>query len=119
MVNIPVAGPVSNSRSGSIDLNSKSLEDLRKESQGKGDGGLAKSLSTVGRWWHTSCYEMVSLPFDDMERSIWNDKALLEECEKRETGFKLLLCYAQKPADPFSRSGSTLKATTNDPRSRR
>ena len=119
MVNIPVAGPVSNSRSGSMDLNSKSLEDLRKESQGKGDGGLAKSLSTVGRWWHTRCYEMVSLPYDDMERSIWNDKALLEECEKRETGFKLLLCYAQKPADPFSRSGSTPKATTNDLRYRR
>ncbi|KAL2037441.1 hypothetical protein N7G274_009926 [Stereocaulon virgatum] len=119
MVNIPVAGPVSNSRSGSMDLNSKSLEDLRKESQGKGDGGLAKSLSTVGRWWHTRCYEMVSLPYDDTERSIWNDKALLEECEKRETGFKLLLCYAQKPADHFSRSGFTSKATTSDSRPRR
>ena len=112
ILNVPVAGHVSNSRSGSMDLNSKSLEDLRKESQGKGDGSLAKSLSTVGRWWFTRCYEMVALPYDDMERSIWNDKALLEECEKRETGFKLLLCYAQKPADPFSRSGSTPKVTS-------
>ena len=118
IVNVPVAGHVSNSRSGSMDLNSKSLEDLRKESQGKGDGSLAKSLSTVGRWWFTRCYEMVCLPYDDMERSIWNDKALLEECEKRETGFKLLLCYAQKPADPFSRSGSTPQATSG-PRPRR
>ena len=117
MVNIPVAGHVSNSRSGSMDLNSKSLEDLRKESQGKGDGGLGKSLSTVGRWWHTRCYEMVSLPYDDTERSIWNDKALLDECEKRETGFKLLLCYAQKPAASFSEVGPTPKAT-NDSRFR-
>ena len=112
ILNVPVAGHVSNSRSGSMDLNSKSLEDLRKESKGKGDGGLAKSLSTVGRWWFTRCYEMVCLPYDDLERSIWNDKALLEECEKRETGFKLLLCYAQKPADPSSKSGTTPKATS-------
>ena len=112
ILNVPVAGHVSNSRSGSMDLNSTSLEDLRKESQGKGDGSLAKSLSTVGRWWFTRCYEMVCLPYDDMGRSIWNDKALLEECEKRETGFKLLLCYAQKPADPFSRSESTPTATS-------
>ena len=109
VVNVPVAGPVNTSRSGSFDGNSKSLEDLRKESSGKGDGGLAKSLPTVGRWWFTRCYETVSMPYDDMERSIWNDKALLDECEKRETGFKLLLCYAQKPMNPYSRSGSPHK----------
>jgi len=113
MINVPVAGHVNNSRSGSFDGNSKSLEDLRKESSGKGDGGLAKSLPTVGRWWFTRCYETVSMPYDDMERSFWNDKALLEECEKRETGFKLLLCYAQKPADPKSRSGSPPKTSKN------
>lgn len=111
MVNVPVAGPVNSSRSGSFDGNSKSLEDLRKESSGKGDGGLAKSLPTVGRWWFTRCYETVSMPYNDVERSIWNDKALLEECEKRETGFKLLLCYAQKPADPNSMSGSPPRVT--------
>ncbi len=118
VVNVPVAGPVNNSRSGSFDGNSKSLEDLRKESSGKGDGGLAKSLPTVGRWWFTRCYETVSMPYDDMERSIWNDKALLEECEKRETGFKLLLCYAQKPADPNRGSGSPPKGAKST-RSRR
>ena len=111
VVNVPVAGQVSNSRSGSMDGNSKSLEDLRKEAAGKGDSGLAKSLPTVGRWWFTRCYEMLSMPYDDMGRSIWNDRALLEECEKRETGFKLLLCFAQKP-DPANKPGSPTKSTT-------
>lgn len=106
VVNVPVAGHVSGSRprSGSLGENSGTLGDLRKEASGKGDGGLAKSLAMVGRWWFTRCYEMITLPYGDLERSIWNDEALLEECEKRETGFKLLLCYAQKPADPKSRS---------------
>ena len=119
MVNVPVAGHVSRSRSrpGSSDENSDMLGDLRKEASDKGGGGLAKSLAMVGRWWFTKCYEMISLPYGDLERSIWNDEALLEECEKRGTGFKLLLCYAQKPADPSSQSGSTSK-TTEDVRFR-
>ena len=119
MVNVPVAGQVSRSRSrpGSSDEDSGMLGDLRKEASDKGGGGLAKSLAMVGRWWFTKCYEMISLPYGDLERSIWNDEALLEECEKRGTGFKLLLCYAQKPADPSSQSGSTSK-TTEDVRSR-
>ena len=100
VVNVPVAGHVSSSRSrsGSLNENSGTLGDLRKEASGKGDGGLAKSLAMVGRWWFTRCYEMITLPYGDLDRSIWNDEALLKECEKRETGFKLLLCYAQKPA---------------------
>ena len=106
LINIPVAGLVSNSRSNSIDAKSGSLEDLRKKAAGRGDGGLAKTLPQVGRWWFTQCYEINSLPYGDVERSIWNDRALLEECEKKETGFKLLLCYAQKPlqeSDPGHR----------------
>ena len=119
MVNVPVAGHVSRSRSrpGSSDEDSGMLGDLRMEASDKGGGGLAKSLAMVGRWWFTKCYEMIQLPYGDLERSIWNDEALLEECEKRGTGFKLLLCYAQKPADPSSQSGSTSK-TTEDVRSR-
>ena len=113
VVSIPVAGHVSRprSQSGSPDEDSGTLGDMRKEASGKEDGGLGKSLATVGRWWFTRCYEMMTLPFGDLERSMWNDEALLEECERRETGFKLLLCYAQKPADPDSQSGSTSKTT--------
>lgn len=111
VVNVPVAGHVSRSRSGSLDEDSGTLGALRKEASGKGDGGLAKSLAMVGRWWFTRCYEKITLPYRDLERSIWNDEALLEECEKRETGFKLLLCYARKPADPDSEFESTSKIT--------
>ena len=110
-INLPVAGIVSNSRSNSIDARSVSLEDLRNDNSGKVSRGLAKTLPQVGRWWFTMCYELSSMPFNDMERSIWNDKALLEECEKRETGFKLLLCYAQKPPIAKSGSHSSSKAT--------
>ncbi|MCJ1455430.1 hypothetical protein MMC28_005785 [Mycoblastus sanguinarius] len=114
-VNVPVAGYVSNSRSGSLDGSSESMADTMKGNSGKGDVGLAKNLPNVGRWWFTRCYESISMPYDDPERSIWADRALLEECEKKETGFKLLLCYAQKPAEPHStsRSGSTSQATKN------
>ena len=113
VVSVPVAGHVSRprSRSGSLDEDSGTLGELRKEISSKEDGGLGKSLATVGRWWFTRCYEMMTLPFGDLERSIWNDEALLEECERKDTGFKLLLCYAQKPAEPDSRPGPTSKTT--------
>ena len=98
VVSVPVAGRVSRSRSrsGSLGEDSGTLGDLPS---GKEDGGLTNSLAVVGRWWFTRCYEMITLPYGDLERSIWNDEALLDECEKRETGFKLLLHYAQKPAE--------------------
>ena len=111
VVSVPVAGRVLGSGSGSLDKKNSTLGDLRKEACGKEDGGFANNLATVGRWWFTRCYEMITLPYGDVERSIWNDEALLEECEKRETGFKLLLCYAQKPANPKSESRSTVKTT--------
>ena len=113
VVSVPVAGRVlrSRSRSGSLDKENGTLGDLRKEVSSNEDGGFANSLATVGRWWFTRCYEMITLPYGDEERSIWNDEALLEECEKRETGFKLLLCFAQKPANSKSESGCRQQKT--------
>ena len=117
VVSVPVAGRVSRSqsRSGSLDKEKGTLEVVRKEASGREDEGFASSLPAVGRWWFTRCYEMITLPYGDVERSIWNDEALLEECEKRETGFKLLLCYAQKPANPKRRSGGTTEAVKFQP----
>ena len=88
-LDVPVAGPVNNSRAGSFDEHSK---DLPKSQQRRASNSVAKNLGKVGRWWFSKCYEA-----DNQSRSIWNDAALLAECEARETGFKLLLCYAQKP----------------------
>ncbi len=120
VVSVPVAGRVSKSRSrsGTSDEDSGTLGDLRKEAFGKEDGGLGKTLATVGRWWFTRCYEMITLPYGDLERSIWNDEVLLEECERKETGFKLLLCYAQKPADADSHQSASTSKTTKDARFR-
>ncbi|KAL6715568.1 hypothetical protein ACLMJK_006529 [Lecanora helva] len=112
-ITLPVAGVVSTSRSNSIDAKSGSIEDLRGEARSKGVGGLAKTLPEVGRWWFTRCYEIITMPYDDMERSIWNDQALLEECEKKETGFKLLLCYAHKPTSTKNGTGSPPKASAH------
>lgn len=111
MVNVPIAGRhISTSRSGSFSTESTSdqedskdvsLGDMLKESPtSQGDEGISKMVAKVGRWWYTRCYETVVLAKDnnnEKEDSIWEDKQLLKECEKRETGLKLLICFAQKP----------------------
>ncbi|MCJ1345087.1 hypothetical protein MMC31_003292 [Peltigera leucophlebia] len=111
MVNVPIAGRhISTSRSGSFstastsdqeDTKDVSLGDMLKESPtSQGDEGISKMVAKVGRWWYTRCYETAVLAKDndnEQGESIWEDKQLLKECEKRETGLKLLICFAQKP----------------------
>lgn len=111
MVNVPIAGRhISTSRSGSFstestsdqeDTKDVSLGDMLKESPtSQGDEGISKIVAKVGRWWYTRCYESAILAKgndDEQGESIWEDKQLLKECEKRETGLKLLICFAQKP----------------------
>ena len=95
MVDVPVAGHISSSRAGSIDEENKSLGDMLNDSSTKGDESITKMVAKVGRWWYSRCYE--TGVESGIDNSIWNDKQLLRECEKRETGLKLLICYAQKP----------------------
>ncbi|KAL8769643.1 MAG: hypothetical protein Q9209_004440 [Squamulea sp. 1 TL-2023] len=104
MVTVPVAGVVGDSRSGSVDEQREDLSfgEMIKDSSPQGDESITKMVSRVGRWWYSRCYESALLSTGDgdvevEENSIWNDRALLRECEKRETGLKLLICYAQKP----------------------
>ena len=106
MVNVPIAGHISDSRAGSFDEKDMSLGDMLKDSSQQGDEGISKMVAKVGRWWYTRCYEMSVLPHDNLERSIWADRALLRECEKRETGLKLMICFAQKPLAPKRRTVS-------------
>jgi hypothetical protein len=96
MVDVPVAGHISSSRAGSIDEENKSLGDMLKDSSTKGDESITKMVAKVGRWWYSRCYE-VGIEPDMDNNSIWTDRQLLRECEKRETGLKLLVCHAQKP----------------------
>ena len=108
MVDVPVAGHISSSRAGSFDSKDMSLGDMLRDSSTKGDESITKMVSKVGRWWYSRCYEMSVLPAEDtcMEKSIWNDTQLLKECEKRETGLKLLICHAQKPINTKRRTVS-------------
>ena len=87
---VPVAGHVNSSRAESFDSASGKQLPVKPRSE-RVSGDIAKNLAKVGRWWFSSCYEA------GVRGSIWNDKALLAECEARETGFRFLLCYAQKP----------------------
>ena len=59
--------------------------------------GITKMVARVGRWWWSSCYEKPFLSERDAAQSIWDDPTFLRECEAHGTGFKLLICYAQKP----------------------
>lgn len=86
-------------RSASDDGN-VSLGDLLSGSpSSSNDESIAKIVTKVGRWWYTRCYEIPVLPDGDLDRSIWADKKLLRECQKRGTGFRLLIAYAQKPSE--------------------
>ncbi|KAF2643309.1 hypothetical protein P280DRAFT_478104 [Massarina eburnea CBS 473.64] len=71
------------------------------------DNGITDMVARVGRWWYSRCYESLVLPEAGepdaansnnlLETSIWRDEALIQECEKRGTSFRLLIGYAQKP----------------------
>ncbi|KAF1951707.1 hypothetical protein CC80DRAFT_597169 [Byssothecium circinans] len=79
----------------------------RQTSSESTDNGIADMVARVGRWWYSRCYESLVLPEAGepdaansghlLETSIWRDEALIKECEKRGTSFKLLIGYAQKP----------------------
>jgi len=61
------------------------------------DEDVTRMVARVGRWWYSRCFESAVLPDGDMSQSIWNDEALIRECEKHGTTFRLLIAFAQKP----------------------
>ena len=108
MVDVPAAGAISSSRAGSFDLKDMSLGDMLNDSSTRGDENITKIVSGVGRWWYTRCYETSHPLTDDSatKPSMWSDQQLLKECEKRDTGLKLLICHAQKPINSKRRTVS-------------
>ncbi|KAK4138537.1 hypothetical protein BT67DRAFT_12947 [Trichocladium antarcticum] len=56
---------------------------------------IAKSVAKVGRWWYHCCYESAAGP--GPQSSMWNDKALLSECQEWGTSLKLMVCHARVP----------------------
>ncbi|CAG7972661.1 unnamed protein product [Penicillium salamii] len=68
------------------------------------DESIAKIVARVGRWWYSKCYEdPISHP-----RSIWDDRKLLRECQKRGTGFRMFIAYAQKPSQVPRRTANLI-----------
>ncbi|MCJ1382529.1 hypothetical protein MMC17_005642 [Xylographa soralifera] len=106
VVGVPVAGSLSHSPTGSLDDKHTSLGDLLRDPAAGGEAPITKMVAKVGRWWWSRCYEGSVVAEDDTEGSIWNDSALLKECEKRDTGFRLVICYAQKPVNARRRTVS-------------
>jgi hypothetical protein len=110
-VGVPVAGNVAGSPAGSLDESgdgggSGFRDLLREEAALGGDVPMAKVVARVGRWWWSRCYERRVLAQGDADGSIWADQALLRECQKRGTGFRLVVCYAQKPVNARRRTVS-------------
>ena len=67
------------------------------------DEGITKMVARVGRWWYSTCYEQ---PLLETDKSVWQERGLLRECEKQGTSFRLLICCAQKPLQARRRTKS-------------
>ena len=104
MVGVPVAASISDSRAGSLDESFTSEEFLEETTTN--EATMAKMVPKVGRWWWSKCYEGRSRPDEILEPSLWSDRQVLKECEDMDTGFKLLICYAQKLSNPRRRTVS-------------
>ena len=70
------------------------------------DEAITKMVAKVGRFWYTRCYESLVMGTDGRGESIFEDRALLEECEKWNSSFKLVVAYAQKPVQGRRRTNS-------------
>jgi len=73
-----------------------SFGDMLRDESPKSEAGITHMVARVGRWWYSRCYEadMMNKPG---AQSIWDDAALLKECEERGTSLRLMVCFAQKP----------------------
>ncbi|CAI7656468.1 unnamed protein product [Penicillium glandicola] len=70
------------------------------------DESIAKIVARVGRWWYSKCYEDPIFSTGNTDHSIWNDRKVLRECQKRGTGFRMFIAYAQKPSEVPRRTAS-------------
>jgi len=64
------------------------------------DESITKMVARVGRWWHSRCYESAAVSpgaGPAKSGSMWNNRALLAECEEWGTSLKLMVCHARVP----------------------
>ena len=76
----------------------RSLAEMMRDDSAVADEGITKMVAKVGRWWYSRCYESVAaVPGSGPRKSLWNDRALLAECEEWGTSLKLMVCHARAP----------------------
>lgn len=73
------------------------LEHGASAAAGRGDAEIGRTVSRVGRWWYSRCYEEGALRAGVSVASIWEEEGVLAECERLDSSLKVLLCYARKP----------------------
>lgn len=66
--------------------------------------GMNRAVPRVGRWWYSKCFEDYPDEEEEVQQprfksSLWEDKTLLRECEKKRTNFRMLITFARKPLD--------------------
>ncbi|KAI3324947.1 hypothetical protein HD806DRAFT_460647 [Xylariaceae sp. AK1471] len=94
-VGVPVASSITNASNKDGKKDERSLAEMMNDDTELGDENITKMVSKVGRWWYNRCYEVPT----GMSSSIWNDRAMLVECEEWNTSLKLMVCHARIPED--------------------
>jgi hypothetical protein len=74
----------------------RTLAEMMSDEGPAADATITRMVARVGRWWYHRCYE-VPVGVDAMARSMWADRALLDECEVMATSLKLTVCFARVP----------------------
>ncbi|KAI0552635.1 hypothetical protein F4679DRAFT_75283 [Xylaria curta] len=92
-VGVPVASAITNASRKDGKKDERSLAEMMNDKTEVGDENITKMVSKVGRWWYNRCYEIPT----GMNKSIWNNRALLAECEEWGTSLKLMVCHARIP----------------------
>ncbi|KAJ8065335.1 hypothetical protein OCU04_006023 [Sclerotinia nivalis] len=104
----------------------RSLAEMMKDESESADESITRMVAKVGRWWYMRCYEFslissASASASKKEsnktgkerkekgkeaRSIFADIKIIDECEKWNTSFKLVVIHAQKPVVVRRRTNS-------------
>lgn len=76
----------------------RTLAEMMSDDSAVADESITNMVAKVGRWWYSRCYETAAAGGPGgPSRSMWNDKALLAECEEWGTSLKLMVCHARMP----------------------
>ncbi|KAF3901553.1 hypothetical protein ABW21_db0201309 [Orbilia brochopaga] len=102
-VGLPTVGNVDGSREEQASMQQILKEGNSPDEVDMGSAeGINRVVSKVGRWWYNKCFENLGDETQgerlNYQKTLWEDKTLLRECEKKKTNFRMLITFAKKPA---------------------